>query len=100
MSPYIALSADNDGAYGGCTALDDIRPVEPDAVEEDHECVQIRGQWKFQGNRLVVSYEGRLSRLDKIEQRMSTQKINQQAVYEATRNGLKLIGGVNPIPRF
>jgi hypothetical protein len=100
LSPFIVMSADNDGAYGACSALDKPKPVESDAVEDDHECLDIQSQWKFQGDRLLVSFEGRLSLLDKNERRMPTQKINQQLVYDVTPNELKLVSGSNPIPRF
>lgn len=100
LSPFIVLSAHNDGAYGACTALDNPTPMEPDDVVEEHECLDVSSQWKFQGNRLLVTFEGRLALLDKDNLPMPTKKINQQVVYEATSNELKLISGTNPIPRF
>lgn len=100
LTPIIRLSADNDGAYGACSALDNPKPVDPDAMEENRECQDIRSKWKFQGKRLLVSFEGRLSQIDKNGERMPTQKIRQQAIYEATPEKLTLISGSNPVPGF
>jgi hypothetical protein len=108
LNSGIALSVNNDGAYGACSALDNPAPVEEDAEEDpeedtevqNNECLDIQSQWKFRGNRLLVSYEGRLRQLDEHGEFLPIKKIQEQAIYEATRGELTLISGSNPIPDF
>ena len=126
LNSGIALSVDNDGANGACSALDNPAPVEEaaeqkateqkaseedaagqesaedgeDAEEKNHECLDIQGQWKFRGNRLLVAYEGRLSQLGENGELLPTRKIREQATYEAIPGSLTLINGSNPIPDF
>ncbi|MBK6294931.1 MAG: hypothetical protein IPF55_12030 [Rhodoferax sp.] len=56
LAPGLPLAADNDGAYGACSALDTPRDTD-DKTEDNHECLDITAEWKFQGNRLVVTFE-------------------------------------------
>ena len=96
------LPVGDDGAYGSCSALDTPKAEKPedDVDQGPHECVDIRSTWRFQDNCLLVAFEGRLSQLDKSDQLQPTQKIRQQAVYEATPGKLTLVSGSNPIPGF
>jgi hypothetical protein len=100
--PGIRLSVENDGAHGACSALAAPKGETPEDVDDlgPHECLDIQSTWRFQGNRLLVAFEGRLSQLDKSGQLQPTQKIRQQAVYEATPGKLALVSGSNPIPGF
>ncbi|MDR7307651.1 hypothetical protein [Rhodoferax saidenbachensis] len=99
LNPGVTLAQDNDGARGACSALD-APPSADSNAEPASECVEIEGQWKFQGNRLLVSYQGRLSQPDTKGQLQPTQKIAQQVVYEATPGKLTLVSGSNPVPGF
>ena len=130
LNSGIALSVNNDGADGACSALDNPAAVEDaaqqkvaqqeaseeedaereaseeeDAEQEDaagknHECLDVHGEWKFRGNRLLVSYEGRLSQLGEHGELLPTKKIREQVIYEATPGTLTQISGSNPIPDF
>ncbi|WP_157603852.1 hypothetical protein [Rhizobacter sp. Root1221] len=101
LNSGIALSVDNDGARGACSALSGGDPrAAKEADAEKHECLDIQSKWKFQGNRLLVSYEGRLSKLGENGELLPTRKIQEQAIYEATPGKLTLISGRNPVPDF
>lgn len=92
----IPMSADNDGAHGACSALD-TPPTEP---EDKNECFDVRSKWKFQQGRLIVNFEGRLSKLNGLNQLFPTENIRQQAVYEVIKDSLELVKGKNPVPSF
>lgn len=92
----IPMSADNDGAHGACSALD-TPPTEP---EDKYECFDVRSKWKFQQGRLIVNFEGRLSKLKGLNQLFPTEVIRQQAVYEVAEDSLELVKGKNPVPSF
>lgn len=100
----IPLSINNDGAYGACSALDAPRKATPAPGKDDdedsgaHECLDIRGKWKFQQDRLLIDFEGRLSKLDKDEQLLPLEKVKQQVVYEVVHGLLKPVSGSNPVP--
>jgi len=98
LAPGIPLSVDNDGAHGACSALD--APEESEAEPNAHECMDIRSKWKFQGNRLVARFEGRLNQVDSNGKPSPTKKIQQQAVYEVAQGQLSLVKGTNPVPGF
>ena len=100
LNPGIALSVDNDGARGACSALDNPVPAKEDAEDGSGECLDIQSKWKFQGNRLLVSYEGRLSRLAENGELLPTKKIRERTIYVATPGELTLISGSDPIPAF
>lgn len=102
----IPLSINNDGAYGACSALDAPRKAKPapgkdDDEDEDsnaHECLDIRSKWKFLQNRLLIDFEGRLSKLDTNGQLLPLEKVKQQVVYEIVHGLLKPVSGSNPVP--
>jgi hypothetical protein len=94
----IALSADNDGAYGACSDLD--KPTSITEAPDLHECQDIRSHWKFHGKRLLINFEGRLSKLAPDGKLLLTQKIAQQTIYDITTSQLTLTEGVNPVPSF
>lgn len=96
LNPGIALSVDNDGAQGACSALDSPTP----AKEERSECLDIQSEWKFQGNHLQVLYNGRLSQLGTNGELLPTKKIRERTIYVATPGELTLISGSVPIPEF
>ena len=92
----IPMSAENDGAHGACSALDK-RPEEP---EGKFNCYDVQGKWKFQQGRLVIDFDGRLSKVNESNELLPTEKIKQQAVYEVVNGSLQLTKGKNPIPSF
>lgn len=96
LSHGIPMSADNDGAHGACSALD-TPPTEP---EDKYECFDVHGKWKFQQGRLLVNFDGRLSKLNGLNQLFPTEKIRQQTVYEVVKDSLELVRGNNPVPNF
>lgn len=99
LSPGIALSAENDGAYGACSALDDAKDnAQPPG--EQHECFDVSSTWQYQGSRLLVSFAGRLGELDANGKPLPTKKIAQQAVYALTPDRMTLQEGANPVPHF
>jgi len=100
LHPGIALSVDNDGAQGACSALDNPASAEKNAKQENGECLDIQSEWKFQGNHLLVSYNGRLSQLGTNGELLPTKKIRERAIYAATPGELTLISGSDPIPGF
>lgn len=100
LSPGIALSVDNDGAHGACSALDNPVPAKEEARDGSGECLDIQSEWKFQGNHLLVSYKGRLSRLDENGKLLPTKKIRERVIYAVTPGELMLISGTDPIPEF
>ena len=97
LSPGIALSAENDGAYGACTALDAA-----DATDDaPHECFDVSSKWKFQGSNLLITFDGRLSELDASGKLLPTKDIAQQQVIYAIAPGrMTLLTGTNPVPSF
>jgi hypothetical protein len=96
----IALSVDNDGAHGACSALDHSASAKEDAKDGSGECLDIQSEWKFQGNHLLVSYNGRLSQMGANGELLPTKKIRERAIYAATPGELTLISGSDPIPGF
>lgn len=96
LSHGIPMSADNDGAHGACSALD-TPPAEP---EDKYECFDVHGKWKFQQGRLLVNFEGRLSKLNGLNKLFPTEKIRQQTVYDLVTDSLELVKGKNPVPSF
>ncbi|WP_152528879.1 hypothetical protein [Rhodoferax saidenbachensis] len=96
MSRGIPLSANNDGAYGACSALDSP-PTEP---EDKHECFDVRGKWKFLQGRLLVNFDGRLSLMNGANELLPTEQVHEQAVYEVVKESLELVKGKNPVPNF
>ena len=99
LSPGIALSAQNDGAYGACSALDGAQDASQQPGEL-HECFDVSGTWQYQGSRLLVSFDGRLSELDASGKLLPTKKIAQQAVYAIAPGRMTLQEGTNPVPHF
>jgi hypothetical protein len=106
LSPGIALSADNDGAYGACTALDESDETKQDAQQAEstdaaaHECFDVSSKWKFQGSNLLLTYEGRLSQLDANGKLLPTRDVAQQVIYAIAPGRLTLLTGTNPVPSF
>ena len=100
LHPGIALSVDNDGAQGACSALDNPASAEKKAKQENGECLDIQSEWKFQGNHLQVLYNGRLSQLGTNGELLPTKKIRERTIYVATPGELTLISGSVPIPEF
>lgn len=100
LHPGIALSVDNDGASGACSALDSSATAEKDVKQEDSECLDIQSEWKFQGNHLQVLYNGRRSQLGTNGELLPTKKIRERVIYAATPGELTLISGSDPIPDF
>ena len=94
----IPLSIDNDGAHGACSELDN--PTEGKEEAQPQECLDIRSQWKFQGESLLIDFAGRLSKLGPDGKLLPTRKIAQQARYGIAANQLNLTKGVNPVPGF
>lgn len=103
----IAISADNEGAYGACSALDAKPASQSKAAETDDEempvhsqvCYQIDSKWHFQGKRLLIDFTGRV-REEKNSELQPLRKIQQRAVYEMQADALKLMEGENPVPGF
>lgn len=99
----IATSADNDGAHGACSALDEKQPNsvkqenEEEILPHDQVCYQVNGEWKFQGKRLLVDFTGRIREL-KDEEIQPPRQIRQRTVYEVQADALKLVEGENPVP--
>jgi hypothetical protein len=100
LNPGIALSVDNDGAHGACSALDHSASAKEDAKDGSGECLDIQSEWKFQGNHLQVLYNGRLSQLGTNGELLPTKKIRERTIYVATPGQLTLISGSVPIPEF
>lgn len=98
LADGIPLSAGNNGAYGSCSAIDS--PAEEDEDSLHNECIDVQSKWKFQGNRLILSFQGRLRPVDGNRNPQPVQLIKQQAVYEVIEDKLKLVKGTNPVPSF
>jgi hypothetical protein len=98
LGSAIPLTVDSDGAHGSCRALDNPKIADDEA--KSNECLDIRSSWQFQGKRLIVAFEGRLSEFDKTGKLLPVRKIAQQAVYEVSQDELKLVTGDNPVPGF
>jgi hypothetical protein len=98
LSPGVPLSAENDGAYGACSALD----AKPAIVseEEPRECFDVKGAWKIQGERLVMNFKGRLNEFGPDGKLMPLQQIDRRVVYQINSEQLKLFSGGNPVPKF
>ncbi len=99
LAPGIALSADNDGAYGACSALDGAQD-DSNQTDEAHECFEVSSKWQFQGNRLLVNFEGRLGELDANGKPLPVKKVAQQAAYAIEPGRMVLQAGSNPVPHF
>ena len=98
LAKGIPLSVDSDGAHASCRALDD--PKNADAEAKSNECLDIRSSWQFQGHRLVVAFEGRLSAFHHAGKLQPARKTGQQAGYEVKQDELTLVMGDNPVPGF
>jgi hypothetical protein len=98
LGSAIPLSADSDGAHGSCRALDNPKIADDEA--KSNECLDIRSSWQFQGKRLIVAFEGRLSTFDRTGKLLPVRKIAQQAVYEVNQDELTLVAGDNPVPGY
>ena len=94
----IPLSVDNDGAFGACGELD--KPTTATADPDLHECLDVHSQWKIQDSRLLINFEGRVSKPDPDGKLLPTQKIAQQTAYAITPGLLTLVRGANPVPGF
>ncbi len=99
LAPGIPLSAENDGAYGACSALDNAQDDSKES-EDAHECYDVSGKWQFQGNRLLVNFEGRLGELDANGKPLPVKKVAQQATYAIEPTRMVLQAGNNPVPHF
>jgi hypothetical protein len=98
LSSGIRTSVDNEGAYGSCSALDNPKAADAEALS--HECLDIDSTWKFVNKRLHLHFTGRLSELDDKGARKPTQKIAQDAEYAIVQGELQLVQGTNPVPGF
>ena len=98
LGSAIPLTVDSDGAHASCRALDNPKIADDEA--KSNECLDIESSWQFQGKRLIVAFEGRLSEFGKTGKLLPVRKIRQQAVYEVSQDGLKLVTGDNPVPGF
>lgn len=96
LTDGIPISAGNNGAFGSCTAIDS--PEEEDDLSLHNECIDVQSNWKFQGNRLILNFQGRLRPVDGDRNPLPVQLIKQQAVYEVIEDKLKLVKGTNPVP--
>ena len=94
----IPVSIDNDGAYGACSELDNPTAAKEESPQQ--ECLDIRSQWKFQGESLLIDFAGSLSKLGPDGKLLPTRKIAQQARYGISANQMNLTKGVNPVPSF
>lgn len=98
LAEGIPISAENDGAFGSCAAIDS--PAEEDEVSLHNECIEVHSKWKFQGKRLILNFQGRLRPVDDSRNALPIQLIKQQAIYEVIEEKLRLVKGANPVPSF
>jgi hypothetical protein len=100
LEENLALSMDNSGADGVCAAgAGKEAPEEADADAETQACVDVQGKWRFEGQRLLVDFQGQ-TRDIKDGKPQAMRPVRERAVYELQANGLKRVEGTNPVPDF
>jgi hypothetical protein len=94
----IPTGVDNDGARGGCSALDGGEAIVLDDIQP--ECMQVTGQWKVTNAQLVIDFKGRFRKESPVSQPAKVQIIKQRAVYDLQTDKASLVQGKNPVPSF
>lgn len=100
LEENLALSMDNSGAHGACAAgAGKEATEETDADAETQACVDVQGKWRFEGQRLLIDFQGQIRDI-KNGKPQATRPVRERAVYELQADGLKLVEGTNPVPDF
>lgn len=93
-APDLILSAENTGAHEECGSS----PGSAATSDAAHQCFDVKGTWKIQGDRLVANFLGRRTDLDPDGRRLPTKTIKQRAIYRVEKERLVLESGENPVP--
>jgi len=93
-APHLMLSAENTGAHEECGSS----PVPAVISDPAHQCFDVKGIWKIQGDRLVANFLGHRTDLDPEGKRLPKKTVKQQAVYRIEKERLVLESGENPVP--
>jgi len=93
-APDLILSAENTGAHEECGSSPGSAVISDDA----HQCFDVKGIWKIQGDRLVVNFLGHRTDLDSEGKRLPTKTVRQRAIYRVEKERLILESGENPVP--
>lgn len=93
-APDLILSAENTGAHVEC----DSSPGSAIISDPVHQCFDVKGTWKIQGDRLVANFLGHRTDLDPEGKRLPTKTVKQRAIYRIEKERLILESGENPVP--
>lgn len=101
MLDHLPIGHDNDGAWGGCSAIDDIedKTYIENEKGEIRECRQIVGKWRLDKNQLLVDFSGRETNDRPIGWRKIHTRIKQRVVYSLASDKAERIAGVNPLSK-
>lgn len=88
------ISAENTGAHEECGSS----PGSAVISDPVHQCFDVKGTWKIQGDRLVANFLGHRTDLDPEGKRLPTKTVKQQAIYRIEKERLVLESGENPVP--
>jgi hypothetical protein len=93
-APDLILSAENTGAHEECDSRRGSAVISAPA----HQCFDVKGIWKIQGDRLVANFLGHRTDLDSEGKHLPTKTIQQRAIYRIEKERLVLESGENPVP--
>lgn len=101
LSRGIPVSAENTGAYQDCWGEEvDDATSKTEAEKPAHECFDVNGDWKIEGEKLRVDFRGQIRGVTDNGQRTALQKIRDTAIYGIKDGKFVLEKGINPVPQF